>query len=163
MGPITTWHTTLDHLRAIAVHHSRFWSALSLHPGPPSEASAFKKNARLQQPRDGPLHSWISACSFSRSSALSRTRLVCWLAVDLFDHFIGERQQVENLILSDFAALRLITNSNPVGYTTGRSVGLVPSEHGQRTARPDDTPPRHPYQLGPISSSSGRASGGLVA
>src|SRR5215475_9748165 len=46
---------------------------LSLHPGPPSETSAFRRMRAFRSRRAGALPLRTSACSCSRSSALSRT------------------------------------------------------------------------------------------
>src|SRR5262249_48288707 len=46
---------------------------LSLHPGPPSETSAFRRMRAFSSRLAGPLPLRTSACSCSRSSAFSRT------------------------------------------------------------------------------------------
>src|SRR5215831_4771824 len=93
---------------------------LSLHPGPPSETSAFRRMRAFSSRLAGPLPLRTSACSCSRSCALNRTTY--FFTAMSFPAMIPSAARIaaraNHLILSNW--LKLATSFNNVKSRTSK-------------------------------------------
>src|SRR5215831_12542135 len=129
---------------------------LSLHPGPPSETSAFRRMRAFSSRLAGPLPLRTSACSCSRSCALNRTTY--FFTAMSFPAMIPSAARIaaraNHLILSNWLKLATRHIGDPIGQSGAalveqdepRESGKPGQKAGERRFLPNTLDIRYPPQ-----------------